>query len=75
MSKILKDIDYTSIDYSSFKKSFRTNLNELESAAGAADEEKAAKLQQDKAKIDQQIAQLQQKKAAIQKQIDAIEKK
>ncbi len=75
MSKSLKDIDYTSINYNSFKKVFHRQLNELESAAGAADEEKAAKLQQDKAKIDQQIAQLQQKKAALQKQIDAIEKK
>ena len=50
-------------------------LNELEPATGAADEEKAAKLQLDKAKIDQQIAALAQKKAALQKQIDAIEKK
>ena len=66
-----KEIDYTAIDYRSFGKM----LNELENAASAADEEKAAKLQQDKAKLDQQIAQLQTKKAAIQKQIDAIEKK
>ena len=66
-----KEIDYSAIDYSAF----RNMLNELESAVGAADEEKAAKLQQDKAKIDQQIATLQQKKAALQKQIDAIEKK
>ena len=53
----------------------KMKMNELESAAGAADEEKAAKLQQDKAKLDQQIAAIQQKKAALQKQIDAIEKK
>ena len=66
-----KEIDYSAIDY----KAFGRMLNELESAVGAADEEKAAKLQQDKAKIDQQIAQLQQKKAALQKQIDQIEKK
>jgi hypothetical protein len=65
--------------YSNIKRQFNEavnkQLNELESAIGAADEEKAAKLQQDKAKLDQQIATLQQKKAALQKQIDAIEKK
>lgn len=53
----------------------RKQMNELESASSAADEEKAAKLQQDKAKLDQQIAGISQKKAALQKQIDAIEKK
>lgn len=67
-----KELDYAGIDYKALSKGI---LSELESAVGAADEEKAAKLQQDKAKIDQQIAQLQQKKAALQKQIDAIEKK
>ncbi len=65
--------------YSNIKRQFnevtKRQINELESAASAADEEKAAKLQQDKAKIDQQIAALQQKKAGLQKQIDAIEKK
>jgi chromosome segregation ATPase len=53
----------------------KKQMNELESAADAADEEKAAKLQQEKAKLDQQIAGIQQKKAGLQKQIDAIEKK
>ncbi len=59
------------------KKGFTSKgqLNELEPATGAADEEKAAKLQADKAKLDQQIAALGQKKAALSKQIDAIEKK
>jgi hypothetical protein len=66
-----KEIDYSAIDYSAFRKM----LNEMESAENAADTEKAAKLQQEKAKLDQQIAQLQEKKAALQKQIDAIEKK
>jgi hypothetical protein len=64
--------------YSKFKQQFNEAvsrpINELESATGAADEEKVAKLTQDKAKLDQQIAALQQKKAALQKQIDAIEK-
>lgn len=53
----------------------KRQLNELEPASGAADEEKAAKLQGDKAKLDQQIASIAAKKAALQKQIDAIEKK
>ena len=66
-----KEIDYAAIDY----KAFARMLNELETDTSAADEEKVAKLSQDKAKIDQQIAQLQQKKAPIQKQINAVEKK
>jgi hypothetical protein len=69
-----KDIDYTSLDYTQFKKQF-SSLNELESAAGSADELKAADLITQKAKLDQQIAGLQKKKAELQKQIDAIEKK
>lgn len=67
-----KELDYASIDYKAFSKGI---VNELESAIGAADEQKAAQLQQQKAKLDQQIAALQVKKAALQKQIDAIEKK
>lgn len=69
-----KDIDYTSLDYTQFKKQFNS-LNELESAAGSADELKAADLATQKSKLDQQIAGLQKKKAELQKQIDAIEKK
>ena len=47
----------------------------VESAAGAADETAAAKLQQQKADLDKQIAALGVKKAAVMKQIDALEKK
>lgn len=69
-----KDIDYSSLDYAKFKKQF-CSLNELESAAGAADTQKAADLTAQKAKLDQQIAGLEKKKAELQKQIDALEKK
>lgn len=55
-----------------FKKK---SINELESAAGSADETAAAKLQQQKADLDKQIAALGVKKAALMKQIDALEKK
>ena len=67
-----KELDYAGIDYTAFRKGI---VNELESAASAADEQKAAQLQQQKAKLDQQIAALQVKKATLQKQIDDIEKK
>ena len=67
-----KELDYSGINYKAFRKGV---LNELESEVVAADEQKAAQVQQQKAKLDQQIAALQVKKAALQKQIDAIEKK
>jgi len=67
-----KDIDYAGIDYKAFSKGI---VNELESAAGSADETAAAKLQQQKADLDKQIAALGVKKAAIMKQIDDLEKK
>ena len=70
-----KDIDYYDLDYRGLKQEIKQTLAELESAAGAADEQKAANLQKEKAKLDQQIADLQAKKANLQKQIDAIEKK
>lgn len=77
-----KEVDYYDLSYAKFSKDLKEalgkqviRLTELEPAAAAGDEEKAAKLQQDKAKLDQQIAGLMQKKAAIQKQLDAIEKK
>lgn len=66
-----KDIDYTALDYGAFKKM----IMEIEPANAGADNEKVAKLEGDKAKLDQQIAGLLQKKAALQKQIDALEKK
>ena len=69
-----KTIDYTNLNYSLFKEQFKS-LNELESAASAADTTKAADLASQKAKLDQQIAALQKKKAELQKQIDALEKK
>ena len=67
----INDIDYSALDYSIFKKA----LNELESATNAADTQKAADLNAQKAKLDQQIAGLEKKKADLQKQIDALEKK
>jgi len=69
-----KDIDFTDFNYSFFKRQFNS-LNELESAAAAADTTKAADLASQKAKLDQQIAALQKKKAELEKQIDALEKK
>jgi hypothetical protein len=67
-----KELDYAGIDYRAFRKGI---LSELESATGAADEQKAAQLQQQKAELDKQIAALEVKKATLQKQIDDIEKK
>ncbi len=66
-----KDIDYYTINYGSFKKM----LQELESAGSAADNTKAAQVQEQIAKLDSQIAKLQLQKAGLQKQLDAIEKK
>jgi septal ring factor EnvC (AmiA/AmiB activator) len=65
------NIDYSTIDY----KSFRRMLQELESAGSAADNTKAAQIQQQIAKLDDQIAKIQLQKAGLQKQLDAIEKK
>jgi len=64
-------IDYAALDYGTFRKM----LHELESAGSAADNTKAAQLQQQMAKLDDQIAKLQLQKAGLQKQLDAIEKK
>lgn len=71
----MEELDYSAIDYKLFSRSLRTSLNELESATNAADTQKAADLNAQKAKLDQQIAGLEKKKADLQKQIDALEKK
>lgn len=64
---------------SEFRKLVREEVKKVLRVASlkedAASEDKIAKLQAERAKIDQQIAGLNLKKAALQKQIDMIQKK
>jgi len=66
-----KDIDYTELDYSIFRRP----LQELVSANASADEAKAADLRLKIAKLDQQIAALDKQKKPLMDQLQAIEAK
>jgi hypothetical protein len=69
-----KDIDYTSLNYTNFKRQLKKFLYE-EDQLDPAKVAQAAKLQQQKADLEKQIAALGVKQALLIKQIDALKTK
>jgi hypothetical protein len=69
-----KDIDYTNLNYTNFKRQLKKFLYE-EEQLDPAKVAQAAKLQQQKADLEKQIAALGVKRALLVKQIDALNTK